>query len=67
MIKSSQYVVQIQAVYWYRDRLWAMMELMDGGCLTPMLDLKVYGKITYSEQFCKYSLYSVLRALLDLH
>ena len=40
------------------------MELMDGGCFTPMLESL---QCAYSEEFCKYSLYMTLKGLVDLH
>ena len=48
----------------FKNRLWVIYELIDGGCLTPMLEEL---KGAYSEEFCKYSLYKTLRGLVELH
>ena len=48
----------------YKNRFWVFMELMEGGNLVQMLDDRV---ADYSEAFCKFSIYSVLKAVADLH
>ena len=48
----------------FNDHLWVFMEFMDGGNLWPMID-DLHGD--YSEAFCKYSIFSVLKAVADLH
>ena len=48
----------------FKDHLWVFMEFMDGGNLAPMID-DLHGD--YSEAFCKFSIYSVLKAVADLH
>ena len=40
------------------------MDYLDGGCLTNIVEQK---RGDLSEQFCKYTLWSVLKALVYLH
>jgi len=44
--------------------MWIIIELMDGGALTPMLE-ELSGD--YSEDFCKYVLWKTVKALKFLH
>ena len=48
----------------FKDRYWLIMDLVEGGPLTEMLS-KLQG--SYSEEFCKYSLYSTLKLLCEFH
>ena len=48
----------------FKDRYWLIMDLVEGGPLTEMLS-KMQG--AYSEEFCKYSIYSTLKHLCEFH
>ena len=48
----------------FKDRYWLIMDLVEGGPLTEMLS-KLQG--SYSEEFCKFSLYSTLKLLCEFH
>ena len=61
---QSDYIVKIHQAMLFKDRYWIFMEYMDGDCLTPIIEEK---RGDYSEQFCKYTLWSVLKALVYLH
>lgn len=63
MVKSNALLKFIEA-YSYEERIWEVLELMDGGALTNILEDSSF---SYSENFCKYTLYWVLRAIIDLH
>ena len=52
----------IQA-YYYKDRFWIVLELLDSS-FTPMLT-EMDGN--YSEDFCKYTLYQTVQGLMELH
>ena len=57
-------IVHCYEAFDFKNRLWIFTELIDGDCLTPMLEEL---KGDYSEEFCKYSLYKTLRGLVELH
>ena len=63
-MSAGESIVQCFETYDYKNRLWIFMELMDGGSLTPMLT-ELQGQ--YSEEFCKYSVYQMLKSLKHLH
>lgn len=62
--KDTDYVLNYKEAYWFRDKIWIIIELMDGGALTPMLEEM---KGDYSEDFCRYVLYKTVKALKFLH
>jgi serine/threonine protein kinase len=62
--KDTEFVLNYKEAYWFRDKIWIIIELMDGGALTPMLEEM---KGSYSEEFCKYVLYKTVKALKFLH
>jgi len=62
--KDTEFVLNYKEAYWFRDKIWIIIELMDGGALTPMLE-ELRGN--YSEDFCKYVLYKTVKALKFLH
>jgi serine/threonine protein kinase len=64
MCKENDAVLQCFECYDFKGRLWVFLELMDGGCLTPMLE-EVNGN--HSEDFCKYICLRVLQGLKYLH
>ena len=58
-------VTACHEAYDFRDRFFLVMELVKGrGPLTPLLTAM---RGSYSEEFCKYSLYSTLKLLCELH
>ena len=64
-IIESDHIVKCIEAFDYKDRIMAVFERMEGGQLTPMLETEQGGN--YSEEFCKYSLYKTLQAMLVLH
>ena len=64
-IIESDHIVKCIEAFDYKDRMMAVFERMEGGQLTPMLETEQGGN--YSEEFCKYSLYKTLQAMLVLH
>ena len=54
-------IVHCYEAFDYKNRLWIFNELIVGGELT-----QVMGYVD-SEEFCKYSLYKILRSLVELH
>ena len=64
MSQDFDSIVKINEVYYFLEKFWIILELMDGGSLTAMLE-EFQGQ--YSEEFCKYSLYQTLKSLIDLH
>ena len=64
MSRDFDSIVKINEVYYFLEKFWIILELMDGGSLTAMLE-EFQGQ--YSEEFCKYSLYQTLKSLIDLH
>ena len=61
---SYDSIVKCEQAFFYKDRFWIVLELMDGGALTSMLE-EMLGN--YSEAFCKYTLYRTVQGLVDLH
>ena len=61
---SNCYIVRLVEVYDRSGRVYMILELMEGGKLTYIIQ-KADGN--YSEAFCKYSLYCVVRGLLSMH
>jgi serine/threonine protein kinase len=61
---DTDYVLQCHEAYWFNNKIWIILELMDGGSVAQMVE-DMNG--TYSESFCKYVLYKVVRALKHLH
>jgi serine/threonine protein kinase len=62
--RDTDFVLGYKEAYQYRDKMWIIIELMDGGALTPMLE-ELSGD--YSEDFCKYVLWKTVKALKFLH
>lgn len=62
--KNTDYVLNYKEAYWFRDKIWIIIEIMDGGALTPMLEEM---KGNYSEDFCRYVLFKTVKALKYLH
>lgn len=62
--RDTEHVLHITEAYLFRDKIWLIIEIMDGGALTPMLEEM---KGDYSEEFCKYILYACVKALKYLH
>ena len=61
---SYDSIVKCEQAFFYKDRFWIVMELMDGGAFTSMLE-DMLG--SYSEAFCKYTLHRTVQGLIDLH
>ena len=57
-------VVKCEQAFLFASQFWIVLELMDGGAFTSMLE-EMQG--SYSEKFCRYTLYKVVQGLLDLH
>jgi serine/threonine protein kinase len=62
--RDSEFVLNYREAYWFRDKIWIIIELMDGGALTPMLEEL---KGDYSEDFCRYVLHKTVQAIKFLH
>jgi serine/threonine protein kinase len=62
--KDTDYILRYKEAYVFREKIWIILEMMDGGALTPMLEEM---KGNFSEEFCKYTLYKVCVALKFLH
>jgi len=60
MCKSNDNVIQCLEAFDYRKRLWIILEFMDAGCLTPIVEERK-GNIT--ETVCAYILYQTLKGL----
>ena len=63
-MSQSDSIIRCHEAFDYQNRLWVIMEIMDGGAFTPMLE-DFMG--AYSENFCKYSLWATCKGLIDLH
>ena len=61
---SYSSIVKCEQAFFYKDRFWIILELMDGGAFTSMLE-EMQGN--YSEGFCKYTLHRTVQGLIDLH
>jgi len=67
IMKNSRHpnIVEYFESYLVRDKLWVMMEYMDGGCLTEILDQ--YEQVRLSEAQIAYVCACTLRALSFIH
>ena len=63
-LSQHETVVKIEESFDFRDRIWTVMEDMEGGEFTSCLE-GLGGR--QSEAFCKYSLYKVLKGIIHLH
>ena len=63
LIKSDS-ILKIYEEFDFKNRLWVFIELMEGGQLTSLLDEM---KCSYSEAFCKYTMYKVTKCLFEIH
>jgi len=61
---DTDYVLRCYEAYWFNDKIWIILELMDGGSVGQLVEDMKGG---HSEAFCKYVLYKVVRALKHLH
>ena len=61
---DTDFVLRYKEAYQFKGKMWLIIELMDGGALTPMLE-EMSGD--YSEGFCKYVLMKTVKALKFLH
>lgn len=60
MCKENDGILRCFECYYFKNRIWIFLEMMDGGALTPMLE-ETGGK--NSEEFCKYICLKVLQGL----
>lgn len=61
---DSDFIVQCVEAYYFSNRFWIILEIMEAGKLTAIVkDLN--GR--YSEQFCKYVIYCVAQGVKALH
>lgn len=57
-------LIRCEDFYHFNDSMYIMLEYMDQGAMTNILSTH---NETYSEEFCKYSLYKVAKGLLKMH
>ena len=50
---SYDSIVKCEQAFFYKDRFWIVLELMDGGALNSMLE-EMLGN--HTENFCKYTI-----------
>ena len=62
-LKSDELIKCFDLFYW-SNTTFMMLELMEQGSMT---DICIKGNKTYSEDFCRYSLYKVAKGLLAMH
>ena len=61
---NSDQIVTFEEVFDFNHRICVYLEMMDGGDLAHII---LTGKDIYSEEFCKYTLLMVARALQTMH
>lgn len=64
MCKENDNCIQCFEAFDYKQRLWIILEFMDAGCLTPIVEER---KGNISENVCAYILYQTLIGLATLH
>ena len=69
MLEGEDSIIDFYEAFDYRERLFVFLEEMTGGNITSILDTMNEKKfnISYSEAFCKYTLYKTLKAIIKLH
>ena len=70
MLEDNDLIINFYEAYDYQERLWIFLEQMIGGDIVSVLETMkggVNNSNCYSEDFCKYTLYRTLKALIKLH
>ena len=57
-------VVSVEDCFLWENRYWIVLEYMTGG---PISDIIGEARGNYSEEFCKYTIWKVTKAVADLH
>ena len=57
-------IIKCEEFYHFNNQMYIMLEYMDQGSMTDILSAQYE---TYSEEFCKYSLFKVATGLLKMH
>ena len=56
--------MKCEQAFFFSERLWIILELIDGGAFTPIVE-ELEGKC--SEDFCRYTLYRTVKGIYELH
>jgi serine/threonine protein kinase len=64
-ICNHENIIKYYEGFYFKDRFWIFLELMDAGCLTELLEAGIYKE--FNESIIRFIIFESLKALNYLH